>query len=115
VSNHLSDLEDGGVINGYTPIVDYGEVGFDVTAVIQLKVEGTALPDITGRLQAHNQMVSVYEVTGDHDVIAIGKFEDTDGMNGQIKKILTDPEIKEANTSVVLNTVVENSQFELEV
>ena len=115
VSNHLSDLEDGGVINGYTPIVDYDEVGFDVTAVIQLKVEGTALPDITGRLQAHDQMVSVYEVTGDHDVIAIGKFEDTDGMNSQIKKILTDPEIKEANTSVVLNTVVENSQFELEV
>jgi transcriptional regulator, AsnC family len=24
-------------------------------------------------------MVSVYEVTGDYDVIAIGKFTDTDG------------------------------------
>jgi DNA-binding Lrp family transcriptional regulator len=114
VSNHLSDLEEEGVIHGYTPIVDYGALGYDVTAVIQLKVEGSALPDITDRLKGHKHMVSVYEVTGDHDIVAIGKFKDTDGMNNQIKELLTDPDIKESNTSVVLNTVVENQQFELD-
>ncbi|MFC7228105.1 Lrp/AsnC family transcriptional regulator [Salinirubellus salinus] len=114
VSNHLSDLEEEGVIRGYTPIVDYGALGYDVTAVIQLKVEGSALPDITDRLKEHKHMVSVYEVTGDHDIVAIGKFKDTDGMNNQIKELLTDPDIKESNTSVVLNTVVENQQFELD-
>jgi len=115
VSNHLSDLEERGVIKGYTPKVDYDELGYDVTAVIQLKVEGSALPEITERLQGHQQMVSVYEVTGDHDVIAIGKFRDTDAMNDQIKELLVDPDIKESNTSVVLNTVVENQQFPLDV
>ena len=59
VSNHLSDLEEEGVIHGYTPIVDYGALGYDVTAVIQLKVEGSALPDITDRLKEHKHMVSV--------------------------------------------------------
>ncbi|PSQ10460.1 AsnC family transcriptional regulator [Halobacteriales archaeon QS_5_70_15] len=115
VSNHLSDLEENGVIKGYTPKVDYDELGYDVTAVIQLKVEGSALPEITERLKDHQQMVSVYEVTGDHDVIAIGKFEDTDAMNDQIKELLVDPDIKESNTSVVLNTVLENQQFPLDV
>jgi DNA-binding Lrp family transcriptional regulator len=114
VSNHLSDLEDEGIIQGYTPVVDYGEVGYDVTAIIQLKVEGSALPDITERLQDHRQMVSVYEVTGDHDIVAIGKFTDTDHMNEGIKELLIDPDIKESNTSVVLNTVVENQQFDLD-
>ena len=115
VSNHLSDLEERGVIKGYTPKVDYDELGYDVTAVIQLKVEGSALPEITDRLMDHEQMVSVYEVTGDHDVIAIGKFKDTDAMNDQIKELLVDPDIKESNTSVVLNTVIENKQFPLDV
>ncbi|MEF8840288.1 MAG: HTH-type transcriptional regulator Lrp [Haloarculaceae archaeon] len=115
VSNHLSDLEDRGVIDGYTPKVDYDELGYDVTAVIQLKVEGSALPEITDRLKGHEQMVSVYEVTGDHDVIAIGKFRDTDAMNDQIKELLVDPDIKESNTSVVLNAVLENEQFSLDV
>jgi DNA-binding Lrp family transcriptional regulator len=60
-------------------------------------------------------MISVYEVTGDYDIIAIGKFEDTDGMNSQIKELLTDVDIRESNTSVVLNAVVENEQFDLDV
>ncbi|ELY51277.1 MULTISPECIES: HTH-type transcriptional regulator Lrp [Natronorubrum] len=115
VSNHLSDLEEEGVIEGYTPRVNYDAVGYDVTAVIQLQVEGNALPDITDTLRDHRQMISVYEVTGDYDVIAIGKFKDTDGMNDQIKQLLTDPDIKASNTSVVLNAVSENEQFELDI
>ena len=115
VSNHLRDLEDEGVIRGYTPIVDYDKLGYDVTAVLQLKVEGSALPDVTEKLKQEKQMVSVYEVTGDYDVIAIGKFTDTDGMNDQIKAILTDADIRESNTSVVLNPVTENEQFDLDL
>ena len=115
VSNHLKDLEEDGIITGYTPKVDYDALGYDVTAVVQLKVEGSALPDVTDRLQEHKQMISVYEVTGDYDIIAIGKFTDTDGMNDQIKEMLVDPEIKESNTSVVLNAASEHEQFTLDV
>lgn len=59
-------------------------------------------------------MVTVYETTGDHDIIAIGKFTDADHMNDQIKELLVNPDINEPNTSVVLNTVAENEQFDLE-
>jgi DNA-binding Lrp family transcriptional regulator len=114
VSNHISDLEEDGIIEGYAPEVDYGELGYDVTAIIQLKVEGSALPEITDRLSEHTHMVTVYEVTGDHDIIAVGKFTDTDHMNAQIKELLIDPDINESNTSVVLNSVVEHEQFELD-
>ena len=114
VSNHLSDLEEEGVIQGYTPIVDYDAAGYDVTAVMQLKVEGDALSEITETLRDHDQMMSVYEVTGNYDIIAIGKFKDTDDMNDQIKALVTDPDIKQSNTSIVLNSVAENEQFELE-
>ena len=114
VSNHISDLEEDGIIEGYAPEVDYGELGYDVTAIIQLKVEGSALPEITDRLSEHTHMVTVYEVTGDHDIIAVGKFTDTDHMNAQIKELLIDPDINESNTSVVLNSVIEHEQFELD-
>ncbi|UIP00167.1 Lrp/AsnC family transcriptional regulator [Halobaculum sp. CBA1158] len=115
VSNHLRDLEDEGVIEGYTPRVNYGRLGYDVTAIVQLKVEGSALPEIVDRLREQKQMTSVYEVTGDYDVIAIGKFRDTDEMNEGIKGLLADQDIRETNTSVVLNSVVENAQFDLDV
>lgn len=114
VSNHLTDLQNTGVIAGYTPTLDYDVLGYDVTAVIQLKVEGTALPDVTARLQEQPQMISVYEVTGDHDIIAIGKYTDTDEMNEQIKTLLGDADINESNTSVVLNAASEYEQFEVD-
>jgi len=115
VSNHLQTLEEEGAVKGYTPIVDYERLGFDVTAILQLKVDGNALPDITDRLRGHKQMISVYEVTGDYDVFAVGKFQDTDDMNALIKELLSDADIKESNTSVVLNAAAENEQFELYV
>jgi len=115
VSNHLADLEEAGVIEGFTPIVDYDKLGYDVTAILQLKVRGEALPAVTDSLRAEKQMVSVYETTGDYDVIAVGKFKDTDDMNGQIKAVLSNADINESNTSVVLNIVTENRSFELDV
>ena len=45
VSNHLSDLEEAGIIDGYTPRVDYNALGYDVTAILQLKVEGSDLTE----------------------------------------------------------------------
>ena len=114
VSNHLRDLEDEGVITGYSPIVDYGEMEYDVTAIMHLKIEGSALSEVTDRLSAQKQMVSVYETTGDYDIIAIGKFADTDGMNDQIKTLLEDVDIRESNTSVVLNAAKDAEQFALD-
>ena len=115
VSNHLSDLEDQGIIQGYTPKIDYNVLDYDVTAILQLKVEGSALKEVVDDLQEHRQMMSVYETTGDHDVIAVGKFTDTDDMNDEIKALLTDPDIKESNTSVVLNIAKEHEQFDLDL
>jgi DNA-binding Lrp family transcriptional regulator len=114
VSNHLSDLEEDGIIEGYTPTVDYDALGYDVTAILQLKVEGNALVDVTERLTQNPQMMSVYETTGDHDIIAVGKFRDTDDMNDTIKELLNEPDIKESNTSVVLNPAKQHEQFELD-
>ena len=115
VSNHLADLEEAGVVEGFTPIVDYDKLGYDVTAILQLKVRGEALPAVTDSLREEKQMVSVYETTGDYDVIAVGKFIDTDHMNEQIKTVLSNADINESNTSVVLNIVTENRSFELDV
>lgn len=115
VSNHLNDLEDDGIIEGYTPLIEYDRLGYDVTAILNLKVEGGALSEVTETLEAEKQLISVYETTGDFDVMAVGKFEDTDQMNDQIKTLLDDANIRESTTSVVLNTAAENAQFELPV
>ncbi|EMA25989.1 MULTISPECIES: HTH-type transcriptional regulator Lrp [Haloarcula] len=111
VSRRMDDLEATGVIDEYTVDIDYGALGYDVTAVFQLSVEGDGLGRVVDQLRDRREMIAVYEVTGDHDIVAVGKFTDTKSMNERIKTLLTDEDIRSASTSVVLNTVCEHEQF----
>ncbi|MEF8829146.1 MAG: HTH-type transcriptional regulator Lrp [Haloarcula sp.] len=111
VSRRMDDLEATGVIDEYTVDIDYGALGYDVTAVFQLSVEGDGLGRVVDQLRDRQEMIAVYEVTGDHDIVAVGKFTDTQSMNERIKTLLTDEDIRSASTSVVLNTVCEHEQF----
>jgi DNA-binding Lrp family transcriptional regulator len=111
VSRRMDQLLEAGIIEEYTARVDYEALGYDVTAVFQLSVDGSGLKTVTQRLRELDNMVAVYEVTGSHDIVAVGKFQDTDEMNAHIKELLTDPDVLTAATSVVLNTVREHEQF----
>lgn len=71
-------------------------------------VEGGALVDVTDLLRDHDRTVGVYEVTGHHDVVAVGKFRDTDHVNERTEELLADPNIQESNTSVVLDPACEH-------
>jgi DNA-binding Lrp family transcriptional regulator len=106
-TKRLRDLEDAGVIEGYQAEVDYAAFGYEVTAIFRLKVDGSGLSDIVDELRSHGRTIGVYEVTGDADVIAIGKFTSTDEMNEAIKRLVTHENVRSASTSVVLDTVRE--------
>jgi len=114
VAQRVDQLETSGVIAGYEPRIDYDAIGYDVTAVFQLTLDGDGLPEVAERLGDHRRMIGVYEVTGSHDVVAIGKFTDTAEMNEQIKQLMTDDDITGVETSVVLDTVTEYGQFQLD-
>jgi len=107
-TKRVQSLEAAGVIEGYRPQVDYEAFGFDVTAVFQLDVAGDGLQSVVADLEAAESMVDVYEVTGSHDVVAVGKFTDTETLNAEIKSLLTDPTVESVSTSVVLNVVCES-------
>jgi DNA-binding Lrp family transcriptional regulator len=107
VTRRLRRLEAAGVVAGSRPTVDYDELGYDVTAVFRLDVDGQGLADVVEALRETGRMVGVYEVTGSDDVVAIGKFASTDEMNAQIKDLVTHPHVRSATTDIVLDTVCE--------
>jgi len=113
VSNRLSSLEEDEIIRGYRPVVDYSKLGFGLTVVIQIKVNGDHYPDVMKELISHRSLISVYETTGDFDVVAVGKFKDTEAMNQEIKRLLSNPYVEGTNTAVVLGVGKENSPLRL--
>jgi len=114
VSNHLEEMEQEGVIEGFKPVLSYPDLGYTVTSVLMIKAEGDDILELVGELSEEESFLNVYEVTGDFDVIAIGKFRDTEEMNDIIKDLLNNPMVRETNTNVVLSTVKEDEDVEFE-
>lgn len=113
VRNHIQDLEERGVIRGYRPVVDYGKLGYTLVTVTRIKARGDAIPDIVRELSADGRLTHVYEITGDFDVLAVGRFRSDTEMNREIKRLLGVPGVEGTNTSVVLEVHKETGDVEL--
>jgi DNA-binding Lrp family transcriptional regulator len=112
-TKRVQTLEDAGIIDGYRPRIDYGALGFAVTAVFNLDVAGDGIEAVVADLADAGDMVGVYEVTGSQDVVAIGKFTDTASLNARIKELLVDDDVESIATNIALEVVAENEPLPL--
>ena len=109
--NRIKSLEKEGVIRGYTPIVDAAKMGYALTAIIMIQVEGDHMVEVENEIAKENNVLSVYDITGEYDAIVFAKFRDNASLNGFLKKLLTERFIKRTTTLVALNAVKEYSKI----
>ncbi len=105
VSNRVHRMEEKGVIKGYGPIVNAQEVGFDLEAVVCVRISKGKLIETQKKIAEDNRVFAVYDVTGDWDSVIVARFQDRDDLDRFIKNVLTMQYIERSNTQVVLNTV----------
>lgn len=113
VSNRLADLRERGVITGFKPVIDYRQLGFGLVAVTKIKARGESLPAIVEALARDPRLTHVYEITGEFDVLVIGRFRNESEMNREIKRMLGLPGIEGTNTSIVLSAAKEGADIDL--
>lgn len=107
ISNRVKNLKENGIIEKFGLKVDLPKLGYGLTAIINLKAHGSSIPQVVQKINDHPSVTHVYEITGDFDILVIGKFKNREEMNEEIKDLLRNPNIEETNTSVVLSTVKE--------
>lgn len=96
-----------GVIRRFTAELDPRVLGLDITALILVSVDGAYISEVEKILSTYDQVVAVYDITGEFDVALIAKFRNMDELNNFIKTILKIPHIRRTVTSVVFNVVKE--------
>lgn len=111
--NRIKNLEEKGVISGYTVLVDPFKLGFTMTAIVLIQAEGTHLVEVEEEIAKMASVVSVYDITGDFDIAVIVRFEDRTGLNAFVKNLLAMPYVKRTVTNVVLNVVKEDFRANL--
>lgn len=114
ISNRLKSLQERGVLRGFRPDIDYARLGYGLVAITKIKARGDALPAIVEALAEDDRLTKVYEITGDFDILVIGRFRDENEMNREIKRMLSLPGIEGTNTSIVLSAAKDSDDITLE-
>ena len=112
-ATRIKNLEDKGILKGYTVILDPVKLGYDLTAVIFIQTEGDYLKNLENELSQMANIIAIYEITGDFDVVAVVKLKDRDSLNSMLKNLLVTPHIKKTMTDITLNVVKEDFKIKL--
>lgn len=105
VSNRVKRLESEGIVLGYAPLLDEKKLGYDVLAVIGIRISKGKLLEVQRKIAREDKVVEVYDVTGEYDSVIIVRFRNTKELDAFIKKLVAMDNVERTYTQVVLNVV----------
>lgn len=108
VASRLKEMEDKGIIRRYSAILDYEKLGYELTAITEVTVSDGKMIDVCEEVAKMSQATGVYNVTGDADIMIVGKFKTRKELSDFTKKLLTVPHVLRTKTHLVLNTMKED-------
>src|SRR5262245_21846472 len=102
-------MEQAGIIQGYTAIIDPAQLGLKVQAFIQVKLERHTdenLEQFRRSVDAMEEIVSCHAMTGEYDLLLQVVVPDLESLsNVVLKKLLRIRFVRDVHSSIVLNTI----------
>lgn len=108
VISRMKKLEKNKVIKGYSAQLDHEKLGYDITAVIEIKTGQGKMIEVEKKIAEFENICAVYDITGKYDVMVIGKFKNRDDLSKFVKKLSTIPNVENTETHMVLSTAKED-------
>ena len=108
VAARVARLQAQRVITGHTTLVDFQKLGYDLTVITEIHVSKGKLVEVEREIARLANVVAVYDVTGEIDVVVISKCKDREELSHFTKSLLAMPHVERTNSHVVLTTVKED-------
>jgi len=108
-ARRVKQLEQRGVIVGYTAVVDPAKLGLQVQAFIQVKLDRHTDENVSmfeNALAAIEQVVSCHATTGEYDFMLQVTTPDLDALSTLVlKQLLKIACVRDVYSSIVLDTI----------
>ncbi|MEZ5532310.1 MAG: Lrp/AsnC family transcriptional regulator [Steroidobacteraceae bacterium] len=114
-ARRVRQLEQRGVIAGYTAIVDRVKLGLNVQAFIQVKLDhhtDETVESFERALAAIEQVVSCHATTGEYDFMLQVIAPDLEALSALVlKQLLKITGVRDVHSSIVLDTVKHSARL----
>lgn len=105
VMNRVNRLEKEKIIKKYSAIIDYEKMGYDLSAIIEVRVSRGRPIEVEKKISEHPNVSAVFDTTGHFDFMVIANFKTRQEMDKFLKKINTYDFIARTETKIILNTI----------
>ena len=116
-ARRIRQLEQQGVIEGYTAVVDPARLGLAVQAFVQVKLERQTDENVAQfrrELAALDAVVSCHAVTGEYDFLLQVVTTDLESLsNIVLRKLLKIRSVRDVHSSIVLETIKRSARVPL--
>ena len=110
VIERMKKLESSGLIKGYTAVIDERLAGYDVQALISIRLEHPKYNrSFTQQMCNHSRVMECYYITGDFDYVARVSACSTEELTEVLNDIKKIPGVSLTRTYVVLENIKQNT------
>jgi len=112
IHNRINKLkvENGGPIEGYTLKLDNAKLGYELTFLIRVQIDGKYTEKILADICKRSEVCSVFHTTGDQSAALICRFKESEDVHNFIRELNEKEHITRTISNMVLKTY-KNSSF----
>jgi DNA-binding Lrp family transcriptional regulator len=108
VKRRVDRLEDDGVVQGYSAVVDPGRFGWGTHAFVALYCEGRmAATEVRDAVERHPEVEAAYTVAGEASAVLHVRARDTSHLEEALERIRDHQGVTRTQTQIVLSTLFE--------
>jgi Lrp/AsnC family transcriptional regulator for asnA, asnC and gidA len=108
VHNRIKRMKEEKIIERIVPEVNAKKVGFDICALIDVRIKGGHLEELQKKFSNHGNVCSIYDITGEYDTAFVTKFRNTEELNKFVKELAGQKYVLRTSTKLVLNVIKES-------
>ena len=109
VMHRVDRLKKEKVIKGFTTLIDYDVLDYDIHVVIDVRVAKGKLFQVENKIASNPNVYAVYDTTGHFDATIVARFKNRRSMDAFLKKIQAYDFVERTETKLVLNTIKEEA------
>ena len=87
IHNRISKLKDNGIIEGYTLKLDNQKLGYKLTFLIRMQIDGKHTKEVLDEITQRPEVCSVFHTTGEQSAALICRFQEADDVHEFIREL----------------------------
>ncbi len=116
IHNRISKLksENGGPIEGYTLKLNNAKLGYELTFLIRIQVDGKHTEELLNKICEKPEVCSVFHTTGEQSAALICRFKKSEDVHNFIREINKEKHVTRTISDMVLKTYKNSSFVEIQ-